>query len=1033
LSEFDGKVVYKVEADTSGVDDAIKDTEQAFRDAGKDIDKSGDKIAGVFKKISVAALAMKAAKALLDFGKEAVGLASDLEEVQNVVDVTFGANNSTIESWAKNAGKQFGLTEIQAKKFTSTIGAMLKSAGMAGPEIVSMSTDLAGLAADMASFYNLDFDTAFQKIRSGISGETEPLKQLGINMSVANLEAFALTQGITKSFEAMSQSEQTMLRYQYLMQATADAQGDFARTSDSFANSTRTFETNIATLKANIGSVLIPAVSGATQFVNDLFAALTPAQEQRTVLDDIADIDLNTESKIKKIEETQSSAQILLSILKDIESIDPSASVGNTAEEAERLNPSVVSNWETFRDAAKEAADNKGNATGVKNVKNSANGLSADKAGLWERLSSSVTGILNANDASGAAEAMSDIKDSALVLTQSDVKPWTDYADALKAIDEAQQKAVTESKKPLSGDEADETQRLVNVASRLGITLDSTANAHELWLATCRQLVDVLPGLNSIINTETGEIEGGTNAVNDYIDAWVKAEKARVYWNAHRLKGEAIAKEYQDVYEEEVRVERLRRERERKAQAFEELGGIEEYNKVFRTNTQGLEGNALAYWFGTSNVSESPIGAAYDELKALDEQLNTAEKNLEKRTSARDKAFAEWEEDGEIIRDLYGDVNDLTDAEEKNAKATADMTDAVKSAEDALKSVADYIEQTREETRRSIDSVAKGFEEIQTPAQKARAEVSDLKKALEEAGDEASRDAIGKSLRNAEQTANNAVKTIQSMNRGLESQIAYYDRYNEMMETAKGRGVSDEVLASLSDGSQESFDYLEALVNASDGDIAKLNANYARLGQSKNTLTDTLTQQKLSVDETFNGLVESAQNAVAQLDQSEAAGNAVANTVQGIIDGLNSKYPALVSAVDGILAQISRLSGLSFNFDLGGSGFVKSGSSSTVRGGETITPLAIGADYIPFDGFLASLHEGEAVLTAEENRAWQMFKNGGSSTANSIDYGRLSGEIWDKAPSMGGNVYLDGQTVGRVMSAQQADSLRNLTRSGWRA
>lgn len=1033
MSEFDGKVVYKVEADTSGVDDAIRDTEQAFRDAGKDIDKSGDKIAGVFKKISVAALAMKAAKALVEFGKEAVGLASDLEEVQNVVDVTFGANSSKIETWAKNAGTQFGLTEIQAKKFTSTIGAMLKSAGMAGPEIVSMSTDLAGLAADMASFYNLDFDTAFQKIRSGISGETEPLKQLGINMSVANLEAFALTQGITKSFEAMSQSEQTMLRYQYLMYATADAQGDFARTSDSLANSTRTFETNIATLKANIGSVLIPAVSGATQFVNDLFAALTPEQEQRTVLDDIAEIDLNTESKIKKIEETQSSAQILLSILKDIESIDPSASVGNTAEEAERLNPSVVSNWETFRDAAKEAADNKGNATGVKNVKNSANGLSADKAGLWERLSSSVTGILNANDASGAAEAMSDIKDSALVLTQSDVKPWTDYADALKAIDEAQQKAVTESKKPLSGDEADETQRLVNVASRLGITLDSTANAHELWLATCRQLVDVLPGLNSIINTETGEIEGGTNAVNDYIDAWVKAEKARVYWNAHRLKGEAIAKEYQDVYEEEVRVERLRRERERKAQAFEELGGIEEYNKVFRTNTQGLEGNALAYWFGTSNVSESPIGAAYDELKALDEQLNTAEKNLEKRTSARDKAFAEWEEDGEIIRDLYGDVNDLTDAEEKNAKATADMTDAVKAAEDALKSVGDYIEQTREETRRSIDSVAKGFEEIQTPAQKARAEVSDLKKALEEAGDEASRDAIGKSLRNAEQTANNAVKTIQSMNRGLESQIAYYDRYNEMMETAKGRGVSDEVLASLSDGSQESFDYLEALVNASDGDIAKLNANYARLGQSKNTLTDTLTQQKLSVDETFNGLVESAQNAVAQLDQSEAAGNAVANTVQGIIDGLNSKYPALVSAVDGILAQISRLSGLSFNFDLGGSGFVKSGSSSTVRGGETITPLAIGADYIPFDGFLASLHEGEAVLTAEENRAWQMFKNGGSSTANSIDYGRLSGEIWDKAPSMGGNVYLDGQTVGRVMSAQQADSLRNLTRSGWRA
>ena len=138
---------------------------------------------------------------------------------------------------------------------------MMKSSGLAGDEIVEMSTDLAGLAADMASFYNLDFDTAFQKIRSGISGETEPLKQLGINMSVANLEAFALTKGITKAFDAMSQGEQTMLRYQYLMQATADAQGDFARTSDGFANASRMLETNLEQLKTNIGAVLLPVIT----------------------------------------------------------------------------------------------------------------------------------------------------------------------------------------------------------------------------------------------------------------------------------------------------------------------------------------------------------------------------------------------------------------------------------------------------------------------------------------------------------------------------------------------------------------------------------------------------------------------------------------------------------------------------------------------------------------------------------------------------------------------------------------------------
>ena len=85
-----------------------------------------------------------------------------------VVDVTFGEGATKIESWSKSAGKAFGLTETQAKKYTSTLGAMMKSQGIADNEIVQMSTDLSGLAADMASFYNLDFDTAFQKIRSGI-------------------------------------------------------------------------------------------------------------------------------------------------------------------------------------------------------------------------------------------------------------------------------------------------------------------------------------------------------------------------------------------------------------------------------------------------------------------------------------------------------------------------------------------------------------------------------------------------------------------------------------------------------------------------------------------------------------------------------------------------------------------------------------------------------------------------------------------------------------------------------------------------
>lgn len=202
----------------------------------------------------------------------AINLASDLQEVQNVVDVTFGDRAADIEAWAKNAASAFGLSELQAKQFNGTMGAMIKSMGLTDSAVLEMSTTLTGLAADFASFYNLEHQEAFDKIRAGISGETEPLKQLGINMSVANLEAFALSQGITKAYNAMSQAEQATLRYNYLLYAGADAQGDFARTSDSFANQLKIAKLNVTELGREFGDMLLPI---ASQGLKELSGATT--------------------------------------------------------------------------------------------------------------------------------------------------------------------------------------------------------------------------------------------------------------------------------------------------------------------------------------------------------------------------------------------------------------------------------------------------------------------------------------------------------------------------------------------------------------------------------------------------------------------------------------------------------------------------------------------------------------------------------------------------------------------------------------
>lgn len=263
----DGKVVYKIEGDNSQALKALDEFEKEAKKTGGQFEGTvEDTMDGAESTVSTAAAKIAKAigsafvvKQVIEFGKAAIGVASDLNEVQNVVDTTFGTDGAIkVNEWARNAAESFGESELQAKQFTSTLGAMFKSMGVGQADMEEMSMSLAGLAGDMASFYNLDPTEAFEKLRSGISGETEPLKQLGINMSVANLEAFALSEGITTAYNSMTQAEQATLRYQYIMSATADAQGDFADTSDSLANQQRILQLEIQTLAAEIGQDLMP-------------------------------------------------------------------------------------------------------------------------------------------------------------------------------------------------------------------------------------------------------------------------------------------------------------------------------------------------------------------------------------------------------------------------------------------------------------------------------------------------------------------------------------------------------------------------------------------------------------------------------------------------------------------------------------------------------------------------------------------------------------------------------------------------------
>ena len=280
----DGQVVFEIVGDNKSIKKSIQDTTDAIKDESKKWDTAVDDSSGnistslvnAFKTVVGSAAFLKISQMLLQLAGESISLASDLEEVQNVVDVTFGEEGAKkIEKWANEASSKFGLTELQAKRYSATLGAMMKSAGMSEDQLGEISMNLAGLAADMASFYNLPFDEAFSKIQSGMAGMSMPLRQLGIDMGENAVSAFAAAEGYEEAYSKMSEQQQMLVRYQYLMKATADAQGDFARTSDSYANSQRRIATGMDTLKAQLGEALLPIATQVSDAIADLLEILT--------------------------------------------------------------------------------------------------------------------------------------------------------------------------------------------------------------------------------------------------------------------------------------------------------------------------------------------------------------------------------------------------------------------------------------------------------------------------------------------------------------------------------------------------------------------------------------------------------------------------------------------------------------------------------------------------------------------------------------------------------------------------------------
>lgn len=248
-----------------------ENTGRAFDEAAKKHEKMKDAI-------KVGALGM--AVAVTAFGKKAIEIASDVSESQSKVQVVFGASAKSVLDFGNTSAKSLGISKASALEAAGTFGNLFVSLKLPQAEAAKMSTKMITLAADMASFNNASPEEALEAIRSGLVGETEPLRRFGVNMNDATLRTQALKMGLIDNVkDGLDPAVKAQAAYGLMLSQTGTAQGDFARTSGGLANQQRLLAAQWSDLQAELGEKLLPAVNKVLKGMLSLVGVLSRNQD----------------------------------------------------------------------------------------------------------------------------------------------------------------------------------------------------------------------------------------------------------------------------------------------------------------------------------------------------------------------------------------------------------------------------------------------------------------------------------------------------------------------------------------------------------------------------------------------------------------------------------------------------------------------------------------------------------------------------------------------------------------------------------
>lgn len=512
---------------------------------------------------------------------------------------------------------------------------------------------------------------------------------------------------------------------------------------------------------------------------------------------------------------------------------------------------------------------------------------------------------------------------AAFALTStSDIDNVTEKARKLpEAFESAKEEIAAKSDDIIASAEAAKQliERLQDMEAEMGTAAHETTE----WKAVLGALVQTVPELSDKIDLQTGAIEGGTEALLRNVDAWKTLA-------LEQAKQDAMTEYYQQV-----------------AEAAKELNNN-------RVNLAKSTAEANAADEGRRAVLNKLVESEVMTAKQADALLNSRN---------RLKAYRGVDaEDIETYNELSKKYWECSQTAGTYAEAVETGEKAMQEAQGAAEDYAAMLEQVTTSSSSAGDATGDGVSEAvaaQVESFKSMAEELDNLIAIQQEAKESALQQIESTVHGFEQIAEIVPQSAKDTIEALQSQLVFMEQYGENMKAAQERGVSPEVIAALSDGTMQSAAIMAGLATASEDEVEKINTSFDKVSEGKDSLAEIMAAAQTDFETKAQAIQDKWNSTVEAMNQETAATQAGVETVQGLIAGINSSIPGLQDAVAQINAVLAGIKAPSIGLSL-----PRAATRTTVY-----TPNAQGLDYVPYDGYLAQLHEGERVLSRAAARA----------------------------------------------------------------